>query len=285
MRLESTIKRTLFACLFVVVGVGCGDDDGSVVDSGSIVDGGSDVLTDAAPPDADTGSPDTGMRMEDCSPRTSGSCETGKCSYVTERSDRLYAGGYWGCVDDAVAKAEGEPCDFTVDATPENMSDLLVADDCEQGLACFTGMHSDLRCQRLCDLDADCLDGETCGLVGDVPVVKICQVFAECEPIYQTGCAPGEGCYTILNEADVLVYICAAPFRPTATEGEECDSVNACEVGFDCVAATRDARVATCHAYCNAGEPPAMIPDTGFTGTCDGTCVPFTSLGLEVDTP
>lgn len=289
------LLKTTALLVLTCIAVGCGDDDSDVVDSGTDTlittdDTGVDSsLPDTAVEDtilADTIPPDTGTPT--CSPFEASSCDEGKCSFAFERRTAM-ADRRFTCVDDDVTKDEGVPCSYSVKVSPDDPTDLFYADDCAQGLICSLSEPIS-RCRRLCDSDlgVGCEGEDYCGTLSNDPYVGLCFTPSFCDPVYQTGCPPGQGCGIRPNTNGDLVSECVRfvpiPGRTGAT-GEACDFENNCLPGHRCeLNEAEDAR--TCVAFCLVGDPPDPVPESDFDGSCDTVCEPITAEdGGRVLTP
>ncbi len=284
------------ACLICAVAlmVGCGDDDTGAEDTGT------DATVDTGPaPDTslpDTSTPDTGGEdtsvpedtnppMETCDPFESGSCDEGKCTLAIARDgEGEFLEAFWACVDDTVAKAEGIPCGRPVDATPDDETDDVRADDCAEGLFCGqVDGDSITRCIPMCDGESvTCDDGDYCGTANSEPFFGFCETPALCDPVYQVGCDEGDACYTLTNDDGDLISDCfefSPPEGGTGAAGEECMFINNCMAGTRCTPmdSTGDGELdtATCVPFCLIGDPPDPLPDSELDGSCDMTCDPF----------
>ncbi len=260
---------------------GCGDDSGgsdsgtdattgmdSSVDSGpdSGRDAGMDATTDGG---ADSGPADAGAT---CDPYTADSCPSGqKCSVVLvygPEPDNTLENITFGCVDDTRARGELAPCSITRDVTPDNTADNTVADNCQQGLFCFTSETSSVRvCRPLCSGGSvDCGEGKFCLGLNNEPPFGVCQTAEGCDPVFQTGCTTGKACYTIGATNGDLLGACFTPSARDAgiaSPGEACSFLDSCQRGSGCF--------------------PEELPDGGFG---DSLCRSFcTTASLDAGVP
>ena len=77
--------------------------------------------------------------------------------------------------------------------------------------------------------------------------------MAECDPLAQD-CDGGEGCYVNLSNGE---QSCATPFEP-GTQGDPCEFINSCEVGYGCnLLAAPDSQERVCAFFCDpeGGSP------------------------------
>lgn len=282
---------------------GCGDDggdgDGGGMDAAR--DSGSDSGRDAGPADSgrDTGM-DAGMDagppgpVPSCDPFSGGAaCEEGtKCSVViTADADGMVTDITFGCVDAETSKAEGAPCSRAVDATPDDEEDNVLTDNCAEDLFCWRKPGESRNvCQTLCaGTTVDCGEGSFCQTLNSDPQFGTCTEAAGCDPVFQTGCEPGESCYVIGGTNGDLLGHCfefSPPDGGTGMAGEPCEFVNNCAPGTQCTAdMLADGGLgdtASCHVICAAATAadggvdagPAMdggldggVPDAGDGGT------------------
>jgi hypothetical protein len=312
---------------------GCGDDSGnsdsgvdattgmdSSVDAGR--DSGRDAGPDASPTDAGMdAAPDAGA--PGCDPYTADSCPTGqKCSVVLAfgpEPDNTLETITFGCVDGDRAKGNLAPCSISRDVTPDDTTDNTVADDCQQGLFCFTSETATARvCRPLCSGGTiDCGAGKFCLGLNNDPSFGVCQTAEGCDPVFQTGCATGEACYVIGATNGDLLGSCFTPSPQdggVGAPGEPCRFLDACRAGAGCFPeALPDGGFgdSLCRSFCSAGD--AGVADAGaadagaadagatdagsmdggvdagpaFTGACTGaaTCLPIDSGDAGVLVP
>lgn len=272
----------LGACLALSLGAaGCGDDDGAGADAGPVgVDAGPGG--DAGPSDMDAGRMDAGRRVDagpiaaECDPYTPGSCPMGqKCSVVLHGAGSDTATIAFECVPSpARPRGEGVLCGRfgfdAIDGTPAATGDTDLTDDCQQGLFCFTDAGGRFnRCQQLCGADGiTCPDRNFCLTLNSEPPFGLCRRASDCDPVFQTGCAPGEGCYLIGSTTGDLLGTCftfSAEDGGTGAPGEPCMFIDTCQPGSQCYpeilgdgGVGMDRR---CRPFCATG--PTMLPDAG----------------------
>ncbi len=225
MMLRLTFSIALSA-LFVVA---CGDDSRSGTDSGLVVgiDGGG---RDSGPgvdsgPGMDGGGTD-GMV-------TPGTCGGAMCDLVT--------GG--GCMT-------GQACQLLAAAAgemPEGMcvpsgtlgdgAACTMATDCQEGFACVVPAGSGAgTCQHYCcpmapGANAACPTGQSCMTTFQDTDVGYCSFPDDCDPIAQTGCDAGEGCYLAMGGT----FACAVPAGDAGGTGHPCAFINDCMPGYACI--------------------------------------------------
>lgn len=281
----------LGACLALSAGAaGCGDDDGTPVDSGSGGDAGPGT-TDAGPGDMDAGRRDAGGRdagaiAAECDPYTPGSCPDGqKCSVVLHGAGSDTATIAFECVPSPVRpRGDGVLCPrFGIDANDGSSAtdtDTDLTDDCQQGLFCFTDATGRFnRCQQLCGADGiTCPDRNFCLTLNSDPPFGTCRRASDCDPVFQTGCRPGEGCYLIGSTTGDLLGTCftfSAEDGGTGAPGDPCMYIDTCQPGSQCYpeilgdgGVGMDRR---CRPFCATG--PTVRPDAGPSdaGTDAGT--------------
>jgi len=247
------LQLPLLAALSIVLFTGCGDDNRSSTDTGIMrVDGGhvdSGPLPDTGPV------PDTGPLPD--SGTSTGMCPAGMCNILTAS----------GC-------ATGQGCYFLsmmMGGTPEPLCDTAGTSgdgatcatyaDCQEGFFC-----EGTTCRHYCCgmADTGCPTGQTCAvqLVGPGGVetgVGFCKLPDTCDPITQTGCAMGQGCYTQGSDGSV---ICIGSLHDAA-EGTTCMASNDCAPGLQCYGAGGADPV--CHKFCNV----MTMTGCGMGQTCD----------------
>lgn len=265
----------------IVALAGCGDDDGGMDAGGR--DAGRDTGTDSARPDAarpdtgsagdagsDAGTGDAGTTGE-CDPFADPSgCEEGsKCSVVLDVDpDGNVVDVFFGCVDASRSGAEGVPCGFSVDATPDDDTDDRLADTCAEGLFC-TSFGNDpgdsvRRCRRICDGETtDCGDRGYClGLNGD-PFFGGCITSDGCDPVAQD-CTDDRACYLFATTGGDLVGDCWEWMPMEGSDGmpgNACEFFDQCAPGASCRPISDTARA--CLSFCEAAAPVDGGVDAG----------------------
>jgi hypothetical protein len=162
-----------------------------------------------------------------------------------------------GC-DAKGSKAEGNPCTQTMTGGSQT------GDDCDSGLACFTTQSgAPATCHRLCPTSGAanaCPTNELCSLVvGGLNGLAFCRTVVACQPLEQTGCAAGEGCYFSTSDS-YTGSLCAK--AGTMKPGEACSAANDCAPGSTCVLAG----TAICASFCSTtigGTPSCSGASTG----------------------
>ncbi|MEM9074002.1 MAG: hypothetical protein AAGE52_36255 [Myxococcota bacterium] len=265
--------------LALLVSVGCGDDDGGSADTGAGTDGGGGVDTGV-----DTGTPvdtgvdagfdageDAGVRDE-CDPfaEPSGCGDGLKCNVVLDIDEE---GGvtdvFFGCIDDSSRVGAGVPCSLSVDATPDDDTDDVRGDTCDEGLFCtrFGNDPGDsfLRCKTMCDGETtECGERSYClGLNGD-PFFGTCIESDGCDPVAQD-CTGDRACYVFGSTAGNVVGDCYEVDPMDGSDGaigSACEFFDQCAPGGRCTQVSETA--AECFAFCEA--MPAMdggVADAG----------------------
>lgn len=146
--------------------------------------------------------------------------------------------------------------------------------DCASGLACvnFSASGTGQMCSRMCAGDADCVGGGFC--LNEIPgVVRLCT--RACNPVSQTGCAPGLLC-TIFNDAAGGRYVtdCTGP-AGLGTQDDFCSTEADCAPGYACLDV--DGFGPTCNHWCNAVTGAGC----GAFYTCYGFTSPVVVGGVE----
>jgi hypothetical protein len=210
------------------------------------------VIPDAAPPDAPASADahpvaptaiPCDVVSQDCSDPAYPKCTVvGKFTLAADMRQPL-------CVPTVGTKALGDGC---VRYDPDwSSSALMDADDCRPGLYCTFG-----TCRRLCNVEADCDAGDTCGIGGldSTPNLGIC--LKKCA-LFGSDCSAAESC-DILSLVQGWVGPVCRPIGPIAV-GAICGAFLP-----DCVAnASCQSAPARCYALCDtypggAGAHPCM---------------------------
>ena len=148
-----------------------------------------------------------------------------------------------------VACLKGTPGTNTVSGTECNPSN---PNDCAPGLACRAECGTG-RCYKFCETNDDC-PGTKCNI--SQGSVHFC-AFPDpgCDPVSQTGCQAGFGCYPA-NPGTACE--CAG----TSGSGVSCIIVSTCLPGYQCVSLTSSPKDATCQRACRTSA------DCGAGSTC-----------------
>lgn len=121
------------------------------------------------------------------------------------------------CLPDGT-QSLGESCEIAVDAEDPNMTRF---DNCAAG-----GFCDDDECRELCDPEADGVCAGACvtlsGVFGDG--VGVCT--PQCDPLDDTSCEVGEGCYLVPLGSEFLCALPAAGAEDLVA-WDECEPVNA----------------------------------------------------------
>ena len=254
------------ATLAALVLIGCGDDDGILMDAGgadaSVID--ADLDIDASPRmDAaigDAGGIDAGIACSGpCDPRIGTCADDGVCLLAEGAAMCAATGGDAGVPDagwpDAGAGAqEGAPCGSSL--------------ECAVGLSCFARREGGGACGHPCCPGdaAGCRDAERCGgpgLLADGSSVgwRECLPQRPCNVLMQDECEVGEGCYIVAVEDGEPQTDCREAGRGEV--GDPCRGQNDCAPGFSCAGQFE----ATCARICAIGDD-ASCPAA--EGSCQG---------------
>lgn len=176
-----------------------------------------------------------------------------------------------GCEPPAVDCENGERC--TVLSTADEAVAACVpagtvpvggdcsVEECEPGAMCVQS-GSNYVCRPYCEGGADCgADDRHCIWPWpSLPDIGLCR--AGCDPVRQTGCSTGEGCYYM----DPVEGSTECWTEGTLAEGEDCGSmIEFCLPGLDCVLEPGSSPYEYyCRAYCDDDHPCT-------TGTCTTT--------------
>jgi hypothetical protein len=149
-----------------------------------------------------------------------------------------------------------------------------MATDCQEGFACVveSGMTMG-TCQHYCcpmaaGADSACPTGQSCATMFADTDVGFCSFPDDCDPIMQTGCASGQGCYL----GGGGTFRCATPLPDAGMTGHPCEVTNDCVPGYGCFGSP-----GMCAELCTPGagtecDAPAMC--NGITGyTTVGVCM------------
>ena len=266
--------RTLvigFAALGAALAMGCGDDSRPPGDSGTTrIDSGPGIDSGPRP---DTGPlPDTGPRPD--TGGMTGMCPAGMCDLLTNGCPAGQACYF-------LAPAMGEPAVPTCDmsGTGGDGATCTSYRDCQEGFFCDSTAGI---CRHYCCMDSDtgCPTGQTCAVsfvddMGNPTGIGYCAFPDNCDPAAQTGCmVAGQGCYAQGMDGST---ICIAPTM-MLTEGQTCESLNACSPGFTCVDTGTGAK---CHKYCNATDMTGCAMEQ----TCSSLSLPAPVDHVGICTP
>jgi hypothetical protein len=135
------------------------------------------------------------------------------------------------------------------------------------------------QCRKICcgDSDALCPMGQTCQVrivddEGSPTGVGLCRTSDSCDPLTQSGCAAGQGCYP--NDGGT---VCTMPVSGMGLPlGEACVSANDCAPGLTCAAQAGAA--SSCVPFCRLPEGEPSCPE----GLVCGTLTGFTDFGVCV---
>lgn len=156
------------------------------------------------------------------------------------------------------------------------------ATDCASGLACvnFSSTGTAQMCVRMCGGDVDCVGGGYCigelsdGMGGTLAGVRVCT--RACNPVSQTGCAPGLFCSIYRETAGAMRYLtdCAGPPGAGGADAFCIDDTD-CQAGFLCIDV--DGFGPTCNHWCN------VTTGAGCSGgrVCYGFTSPVVVGGVE----
>jgi hypothetical protein len=238
-------------CLAAAVTAACakGDESKSIIDPNEVSMGGTSGAAGAA---GSAGSAVTAGAGGSAA-GAGGSAGTGESG--AGGSEAAGAGGGAGEVCDPYAEngcAEGKctvlgdefRCDPEGDvALGEGCEGDAVGDNCGAGLVCVKG-----KCARFCDETSDCDKDAFCSLAipgGPDGSFKVCEGKSnDCDPVKQSGCPDGEGCYP-----QTAGYKCSAPGNVAI--GQPCTYANECVSSASCLklGETR------CFKLCDASSP------------------------------
>lgn len=144
------------------------------------------------------------------------------------------------CVDiGGTGAEEGQPC--------------CQPNSCDRGLFCVGAVRDGSTCttqgvcrRYCCGSSTECSVGQRCEPLVSGFAGGICDFADDCNPVTQTGCPTGQGCYP--NAGDVG---CFAPTDVHGGNGDACSYNNDCDPGFACFG--EDPSV--CRQFCDMASP------------------------------
>jgi hypothetical protein len=268
------------ACALSLAACGGDDGDGDTAPPPT-GDMGSDAGTDMGEVDMggtgfDLGGADMGgIRIgSPCDPWNPSSCAGGvdsmggplKCSVVLGNVG-IDAGatgitvGY-ACVPAAGSLPEGSVCPGF--RTFEGGAPSDRADPCEQGSFCWDTPGRLFRsCQKMCGETmvrgaGGCgMPDQFCLLLNGMPLFGTCTTASGCDPVFQTGCRPGQACLVEFNDEGEQVGHCFdVPVDPDAgiprAPGERCMGSTECGAGSTCLRDRLPDGGLTMEAFCRS---------------------------------
>jgi hypothetical protein len=169
---------------------------------------------------------------------------TDKCSYLGQAD----GGGIRGCAPTG-AVAEGQPC--------------TMPDNCAKGMICV-GPQGSATCQKFCYRTTDCTGtGQCIGAVqipGTPELPATCVTLTTCDPLSQSSCPSGQGCYLTQTGPSCLG---AGTVALNGTCGQ---ATGNCTPGNLCLVTMQGATSGTCKPFCNLD---GGMPNCG-AGSCAG---------------
>jgi hypothetical protein len=202
-----------------------------------------------------------------CDPFTNSGCPSDKkCTALQVGSALTLGCGSKG------SGAEGNICTRSLSGADQS------GDDCGDGLACFAlSGEPSATCRRICPTSGTahaCPSGELCSLVvGGLNGLAFCRKVVTCQPLEQTGCASGEGCY-FSTSGSYTGSLCAK--AGTKKPGDACTVANECEPGATCLIVG----AGVCSSFCSTAD--------GGSPSCSGASTggsTFAALGGSSDEP
>ncbi|HEX4460777.1 MAG TPA: hypothetical protein VIA18_22515 [Polyangia bacterium] len=216
---------------------------------------------------------DAGGLAPECDVLTNTGCATGeRCTIGTDHGQPRDL-----CFAIAAAPLdEFVPCQPVVDATDATRT----GDTCAAGLVCMPLDGDFDRCRRPCYMRADCAAGQGCVVPTSTSTVlnsdagafalRGCQIDAGCDPIAQTVCFAGSGCY--LSTFDDVGRVSECLMAGSGQADTLCTNITDCAPGLRCDNGN------FCRRYCYY----EAAPDAGALGACptdEGVCDQFTDSG------
>lgn len=160
-----------------------------------------------------------------------------------------------------VLSFEGQVVSACVPAGPVAVGGDCSAEECEPGAMCVQAGGL-FVCRAFCDAGADCVDGELHCVWPWPSLTEVGLCRSGCDPVRQTGCEPGEGCYFEDPAEGSTMCWDAGPLA----EGTDCSSfAEMCAPGLDCVLDPGSTPFTYhCRAFCDADNDCT-------SGTCQTT--------------
>jgi hypothetical protein len=301
MTMQLRMVASVLACAALAA---CGGD--STADAG--IDGSADAGRDMTAPDTGADMGDAGvdmgrdagpmLQMCDATDHAGGGCPTGFRCAVTDHAPTTDGGMDTIQVGECVPTTgpglvEGSTCG-TFQPVP-GFPDVS-ADPCGNGNFCRASPETSIpRCHPVCNMTHPCVAGQFCIMFTDIDL-GFCNPTTNCNPLTQTGCSGGRGCYVVNDDTGALYTSCFAvearvpddggiPDAGTGVPGDPCGYLGNCLPGNQCHVDT-GATMGVCRAFCDltaspdAGDIDAGDPDAGPPppppGLCaSGSCTAF----------
>lgn len=295
MKCRASSSGFAVALLFVMA---CGPSGMKPSDGGADA-GAVDARSEARLPDAtveDASVPDATLdamlpELVECDPMVSETCAPpNKCSVVRRYGGEgeTVEGVLFACTPGSRPAEEGVICSTTVDATPWDLTDRQLTDNCAHGLVCANPDGSLFpTCQRLCrDRQVDCGGNSFCEPYRAEPRFGLCRPVSDCDPVYQRFCPEGLACYPVTDTRGDLRGICR-PYVEGMGAGGICRRLTECLPGSICLAegdagpGSITSEFGDCERLCDYSEAylPALIGDG--PGGCPSTSRLCAELQLD----
>jgi hypothetical protein len=250
------------AMLAAIAGGGCGDD----TTGNTALD--MSVALDLTPPG------DMVVLRPECDVFANSGCSAGqKCTIGTQN---------------------GTPRDlcFAISANPVGLGAACQAvtdgsgragDNCAPGLICLDFPGDGPHCRKPCFVRGQCAAGEGCVLTtptatqrqdeGGIEVLHACAHDDGCDPVAQTVCSGGKGCWLSPPDDVGRIGLCLTNLKP-GMAGADCKAQAECAPGFRCNG------LGFCRRYCYFEQPDGGV--SGGLGSCpavEGVCDRFSFSG------
>ncbi len=217
---------------------------------------------------SDPASGSTPANPDDCDPIAETGCPAGqKCTMLTTGTAPMLT-ARTTCVPDGGATTTCTTFDGAIGAY----------DDCASGSFCLAG-----ECAAICSVTPDsCGSNAFCSSFADLFTdregVGLCQ--ATCAPLAPS-CPGGEACYLAAPSGTAQ---CAPTAGTPLAQGEPCNYLNECRVGYACALPDGGPSGRACAYYCNTtGVAPAcddpIGPGAGFA------CAPIDAFWPDINQP
>lgn len=244
---------------------------------------------DATAADVQDASAEAGVgSLTPCDPFATSACPTGEvCSLVSSTtSDQML------CIRVAAPRTAGQTCTVVAVEGPRS-NPTRSGTNCATGLLCVRSAgETQSRCEGLCtSRHTGCPGGQVCLQLlddagGNNGAAGVCRTEtpAACDPVTQTGCGAGQGCYLLYLVGSAPQPWCAGP--PAAAdaigENERCTN-GGCGLGFTCAPnASQDGGLAgrACRRFCDPSADAGANGCSPSTPTC--TLLPTTATTRPV---
>ena len=168
------------------------------------------------------------------------------------------------------------------DCMPVTMG-TRTGDNCAAGLSCVDYPGEGKKCRTPCFFRQTCGTGQACVVPttsfdvagedgGNPTLLDACHSDDGCDPVAQSVCTGGKGCY--LSRADDVgrVGVCLMDVKP-GMDGADCSHITDCAPGFRCDS------FQFCRRYCYFQDANGGTPTSGQCPAGEGNCALFSFSG------